>query len=135
MNSKLWLPIPGYLNSTYFDEIYHARTAYEHLHGMSAYEWTHPPLGKVTMMLGIQIFGHDALWLALYGRPGGCADGAADVSAGQAADQVHQAVLHCHVPDGTGSRHFTQTRIATIDSYSVFMDHAGCICLCSAIAR
>ena len=25
---------PSYLNSTYFDEIYHARTAFEHLHGL-----------------------------------------------------------------------------------------------------
>ncbi|MDO4741542.1 MAG: hypothetical protein Q4A66_12820, partial [Eubacteriales bacterium] len=49
--------VPGYYNGTYFDEIYHARTAYEMLHGESVYEWTHPPLGKVLMMIGIQLFG------------------------------------------------------------------------------
>ena len=38
---------PAWFNSMYFDEIYHARTAYEHLTGMSPYETTHPPLGKV----------------------------------------------------------------------------------------
>lgn len=37
---------PSYYNGTYFDEIYHARTAYEMREGMSIYEWTHPPLGK-----------------------------------------------------------------------------------------
>ena len=49
--------LPSWWNSTYFDEIYHARTAYEHLHGTAPYETSHPPLGKVIMSLGIAIFG------------------------------------------------------------------------------
>ncbi|MBF0517945.1 MAG: phospholipid carrier-dependent glycosyltransferase, partial [Nitrospirae bacterium] len=48
---------PSYANSTYFDEVYHARTAYEYLHGLSVYETTHPPLGKVFIELGIIAFG------------------------------------------------------------------------------
>ena len=47
----------SYLDSTYFDEIYHPRTAYEQIHGLSIYERTHPPLGKVIMEIGILIFG------------------------------------------------------------------------------
>lgn len=47
----------SYKNGTYFDEIYHARTAYEFTIGEDIYEWTHPPLGKVLISLGIQIFG------------------------------------------------------------------------------
>lgn len=43
------------LNSMYFDEIYHGRTGYEMLHRMTAYETTHPPLGKDFIMLGIAI--------------------------------------------------------------------------------
>ena len=39
----------SFRNSTYFDEIYHARTAYEFLHGLPTYETTHPPLGKVIL--------------------------------------------------------------------------------------
>jgi len=46
-----------YMNGTYFDEIYFPRTAYEHLNGLSIYEKTHPPMGKVFMSLGIKIFG------------------------------------------------------------------------------
>lgn len=47
----------SYMNSTYFDEIYYARTAYEYLHGIDVYEWTHPPLGKLIMTIPIAIFG------------------------------------------------------------------------------
>ncbi len=44
-------------NSSYFDEIYHARTAWEHLTGHKVYEITHPPLGKEIIGLGIRLFG------------------------------------------------------------------------------
>ena len=47
----------SFMSGTYFDEIYHARTAYEFIHGMSIYEWTHPPLGKLMISVGISIFG------------------------------------------------------------------------------
>ena len=40
--------VPSYLNSMYFDEIYHARTGYEHAHAQHTYETTHPPLGMRT---------------------------------------------------------------------------------------
>lgn len=50
----------NYRNSFYFDEIYHARTAYELLHGMRVYETTHPPLGKVLIAAGIALFGMTA---------------------------------------------------------------------------
>jgi dolichyl-phosphate-mannose-protein mannosyltransferase len=46
-----------YTDSMVFDEIYHGRTAYEHLHALEPYEWTHPPLGKLIIALGIEIFG------------------------------------------------------------------------------
>jgi len=48
---------PSFMNSTYFDEIYHARTAYEFVHGLWAYETTHPPLGKVIIAAGVSLFG------------------------------------------------------------------------------
>ena len=47
----------SFMNSTYFDEIYYARTAYEYLHGIPVYEWTHPPLGKLIMTIPIALFG------------------------------------------------------------------------------
>lgn len=47
----------SYMNGTYFDEIYHARTAYEMIEGLYCYENTHPPLGKGFIALGILMFG------------------------------------------------------------------------------
>ena len=41
----------------YFDEVYHARTAFELLAQREPYEWTHPHLAKELMALGILAFG------------------------------------------------------------------------------
>jgi predicted membrane-bound dolichyl-phosphate-mannose-protein mannosyltransferase len=43
----------------YFDEVYHARTAFELLAHRDPYEWTHPHLAKEIMALGILAFGDD----------------------------------------------------------------------------
>lgn len=45
------------MNSTYFDEIYHARTAYEMINHLYCYENTHPPLGKIFIACGVLMFG------------------------------------------------------------------------------
>ncbi|NLG84210.1 MAG: phospholipid carrier-dependent glycosyltransferase, partial [Firmicutes bacterium] len=47
----------SHLNSTYFDEIYHGRTAYEFIRKTTVYETTHPPFGKDLIALGIALFG------------------------------------------------------------------------------
>ncbi len=47
----------SYMNSTYFDEVYFARTAYEYVHGLPAYEWVHPPLGKLIQAIPIALMG------------------------------------------------------------------------------
>jgi Gpi18-like mannosyltransferase len=43
----------------YFDEVYHARTAFELLAEREPYEWTHPHLAKEIMALGILAFADD----------------------------------------------------------------------------
>ena len=45
------------MNGTYFDEIYHGRTAYEMIHKLYCYENTHPPLGKIFIACGVLMFG------------------------------------------------------------------------------
>ena len=54
---ELFVREPTYYEETMFDEVYHGRTAYEFLHGLSIYENTHPPLGKSIISIGIALFG------------------------------------------------------------------------------
>lgn len=44
-------------SGAYFDEMYFVRTAQEHVRLEEPYEWTHPPLGKLLIALGILLFG------------------------------------------------------------------------------
>lgn len=110
----------SYLNSSYFDEIYHVRTAYEYILGEKVYEVSHPPLGKAIISLGIRIFGLNPFgWRFmgvffgilmlplmyvflknLFGR----------TSVAAAATVVFAFDF----------MHFVQTRIATIDTYGTF---------------
>ncbi len=50
-------PVKTLGNSTHFDEVYHARTAYEYIQGRYSYENTHPPLGKCIIALGMLLWG------------------------------------------------------------------------------
>ena len=47
---------PTFQSETYFDEIYYVRTAQEYLSLREPTEWTHPPLGKLIIAAGIQLF-------------------------------------------------------------------------------
>ena len=48
---------PSFKTGFYFDEIYHARSAWEMLSRIEPYETTHPPLGKLLIASGIALFG------------------------------------------------------------------------------
>ena len=111
---------PSYYNSTYFDEIYHARTAYEFLHNLNPYETTHPPLGKVLMMWGIQIFGMTPFGWRFMGALFGVMMLPVMYLLGkQLFKKTGWAALVMGLM-ALDSMHFTQTRIATIDTFGVF---------------
>ncbi len=59
LNDELDIEVTkSYYNNMVFDEIYHARTAYEIMRDIyPVYENTHPYLGKLLIMQGIKIFG------------------------------------------------------------------------------
>ena len=109
-----------YLNSTYFDEIYHARTAYEHIQGVNPYEISHPPLGKLIIAFGIRLFGMTPFGWRFSGVLFGV--GMLPVLyvflkkmfGGFAVPACGTAIF------AFDFMHFTQTRIATIDTYAVF---------------
>jgi len=110
----------SYKNSTYFDEIYHARTAYEFINGLPVYEWTHPPLGKIFISAGIKLFGMSPFGWRISGTLFGI---------------FMIPVLYVFIKMMFGFTwlatlgsvllssdfmHFTQSRIATIDVYVTF---------------
>lgn len=109
-----------YTNSTYFDEIYHARTAFENLEGIYPYEISHPPLGKLIIAIGISLFGMTPFgW-----RFSGTLIGVLMLPVMYALlKRMFSSVRVCACATAIFAfdfMHFTQTRIATIDSYSVF---------------
>lgn len=110
----------GFQSSSYFDEIYHARTAWEHIHSLWPYEITHPPLGKEILGLGIRLFGMTPFGWRFSGTFFGT---------------LMLPLLYVFLKKLFGGRmipslgtilfaadfmHYVQTRIATIDTYSVF---------------
>lgn len=111
---------PTYMDSTYFDEIYHARTAYEHVLKLEPYENTHPPLGKLFIAIGIEMFGMNPFgW-----RFAGALFGVLMLPVFyRLLKQLFRKTLWAAVGTIIFSldfMHFTQTRIATIDTYAVF---------------
>ena len=107
----------SYMSGTYFDEIYHPRTAYEFLHHMSVYEWTHPPLGKVLMGIGIMIFGMVPFgWRFVGTLLGVVMVPIVYLMTKRCMKYSWLAVLGC-VLYTFDFMHFTQTRLATIDTY------------------
>lgn len=109
-----------FMNSSYFDEIYHARTAWENLNGVYPYEITHPPLGKEIIALGITIFGMTPFGWRFSGTFLGVLMlplmyvFLKKLFGGRTAPAAGTLVF------AADFMHFVQTRIATIDTYAVF---------------
>ncbi len=109
-----------YMNEMYFDEVYHARTALENIEHLTPYEITHPPLGKVLLSIGIRIFGMNPFgWRCM-----GTLFGVLMLPLIYLfAKRLFKQPLFAFIPTALLAldfMHYTQTRIATIDSYSVF---------------
>ena len=111
---------PSFLDGMYFDEVYHARTAYEMLHGLEPSETTHPPLGKGIIALGIALFGMTPFGWRFSGTLLGVA----------MVPLLYLFALRLFRRPGLAFlaafllafdfMHFVQTRAGTIDVYGVF---------------
>lgn len=110
----------SYKNGTYFDEIYHARTAYEHIHGLKAYENTHPPLGKILIALGVLIFGMNPFGWRFVGTLFGALMLPLIYLFAKKLFKKTSVAFVAIMLMATDFMHFAQTRIATIDVYIVF---------------
>ena len=110
----------SFMNSTYFDEIYHARTAWEHLNGVYPYEISHPPLGKLIIAAGIALFGMTPFGWRFSGTFFGVMMLPAMYILLKKMFGSRRAATAGTLVFATDFMHFVQTRISTIDTYSVF---------------
>lgn len=108
---------PSYKNGMYFDEVYHGRTAYEHINKIEPFETTHPPLGKVILSLGILIFGMVPFGWRIIGTLFGVAMIPAMYAFGKKIFHQRFYAFCTAFLMMFDFMHFSQTRIATIDSY------------------
>ena len=109
----------SFMNSTYFDEIYHPRTAYEHLHLMPYYETTHPPLGKLIMSIGIAVFGMTPFGWRVMGTTFGIIMlPLLYILLKKLFERTRYSVLGTLI-FAFDFMHFALTRMGTIDSYPV----------------
>ncbi|MCD7824651.1 MAG: glycosyltransferase family 39 protein [Clostridiaceae bacterium] len=104
-------------NGTYFDEIYHARSAYEMIHGLYTYENTHPPLGKIFIAVGILIFGMNPFGWRFMGTLFGVLMLPILYLFAKKLFQETWISIVTTLLFALDFMHFTQTRIATIDVF------------------
>ncbi len=110
---------PSWWNSTYFDEIYHARTGFEFTQGTVPYETTHPPLGKVFISWCISIFGMTPFGWRFAGAVAGILMlPGIYLLTKQLTKKTGIAAFACLLM-ALDCMHLTQTQIATIDSFPV----------------
>lgn len=110
---------PTQANGIFFDEIYHARTAYEMENDYELYEVTHPVLGKEIISIGIAIFGMNPFGWRFMGVIFGIL---MIPILYNFIKQMFKKTSVCFV--GTflftfDFMHFVMSRIATIDTYAV----------------
>ncbi len=121
--------VPSYHNSMYFDEVYHGRTGYEHLHGLQTFEWTHPPLGKICIMLAIKFFGMTPFGWRFAGALAGVFMVPVLYLLGKLLFQKTRYAFLAAFVMAFDMMHLAQTRIATIDSFAVLFILLAYLCM------
>lgn len=111
---------PSYKNGMYFDEIYHARTAREHINFVEPYENTHPPLGKLIISAGILLFGMNPFGWRIAGMVFGALMVPLMYLFGKRLFKSTPLAFAAAFFMAFDFMHFSQTRIATIDTFVVF---------------
>ncbi|MBP3448002.1 MAG: phospholipid carrier-dependent glycosyltransferase [Clostridia bacterium] len=112
--------VPSYENSFYFDEIYHGRTAYEYVNGLSIYETTHPPLGKLLMTIGISLFGWNMLGVRFMGVLFGILMIPLFYLLSKRLLKYNWIALLTTIVFSFDFMHLSHSRIASIDAFMVF---------------
>ena len=105
------------LTYAYFDEYLYALTSYSYLHGGTGSENTHPPLGKVFMEIGIAIFGMNPFGWRLMGTISGILMLPVMFFLARRVLGSNKWALVATFLMSVESMHYSQTRLATIDSF------------------
>ncbi len=114
--------VPGtisYLNSSYFDEVYFARSAYEYTHGINAMEWVHPPLGKLIMAIPVLLFGMNPFSYRLMGTLAGVLMIPVLYILAKRIFKSRKWAFFAGLLMTFDCFHFAQTRMGTVDSFLV----------------
>ncbi|MBQ6476891.1 MAG: phospholipid carrier-dependent glycosyltransferase [Bacilli bacterium] len=108
----------SHLNSSYFDEVYFARSAYDYANNKEVYDWVHPPLGKMIESIPIKLSGKMA---PFYYRVAGNIFGILIIVVmylfGKLMFKKRKYACLAALLMTFDTLHFAQTRIGTIDSY------------------
>ena len=117
----------SYQNSSYFDEIYFARSAYEYTHDLNAMEWTHPPLGKLLMTLPIILFGFSPFTYRLMGVIAGILMIPVIYILAKKLFKKTKWAFLAGVLMAFDNFHLAHTRLATVDSFLVLFILLSCL--------
>ena len=107
----------SYKNSTYFDEVYFARAAYEYANGLPSYEWVHPPLAKLIQAIPVALFGMTPFYYRLMGNISGILLIAVMYLFGKALFKNRGFALLSALFMIFDNFHFAQARIGTMDTH------------------
>lgn len=110
----------NHLSGCYFDEIYYTRTAYEYMNGLSTYENTHPPFGKVLITLGASLLGTTPFGFRFMGALFGVLMLPFMYLLGRNISRNRFVGAFVAFLFAFDFMHFTQTRLTTIDVFITF---------------
>ena len=105
------------LTYAYFDEYLYALTSNAYIHGGTGLENTHPALGKVLMSLGIRIFGMNPIGWRFFGTLSGILMLPVMFFLARRVLRDNRWALVATYLMSVECMHYTQTRLATIDSF------------------
>ncbi len=110
----------SWYEGAYFDEIYHPRTAYEYITHRYPYENTHPPLGKIFIACGMLLFGVNPFGWRFFGTLCGVFMVPLVYLMGKKMLKQSRYAFMAAFVFSFDFMHLSQTRLATIDSYTAF---------------
>ena len=105
------------LTFAYFDEYLYALTANAYIHGGPGLENTHPVLGKVVESLGIRLFGMNSIGWRIMGTLSGILMLPVFFFLARRVLRSNKWALAATFLMAVEAMHYTQTRLATIDSF------------------